>query len=133
MMYDIEPELYTVIATRLREKYGDSFNVVNKAMAKPSQFPAVAIAENGSMAYSRTLNSKRRHTQSSWTVEIHSNDEFEGRYQCKEIAASIDEVMIEHNFVESFGEFVASVDAGVTRRVHRYTAIVSESGMMFRR
>ena len=132
MNIDFEPILFTEIAEALRDKHND-MAVTDVAVATPPRFPAAAVFEMSNTTYTRSLDTKERHAVTSWQAEVFSDDPWAARYRCKEIMQTIDEIFLKYNFTRTFGEFVANADSRIARRVHRYTAVVSNDGVMYRR
>jgi len=134
-MINIEPELYNKVAELLRTKYGEEIFVTNAPVSMPDKFPAVCISEGGNTTNRNTLDSSNteNHSNVAWEIEVYSNDQYVGRYECKQIAVFVNSLIIDHNFTRTFGDYVPNADKSITRYVLRYTATVGKDKTIYRR
>ena len=133
-MIDIEPILFTEIATKLRVEIPGIF-VTGTIVDSPQNLPCAAISETSNTTYQRTLDSefKENHANIMWQAEAFSNLVVGAKAHCKSIMAIIDEIMISRNFARTFSDFIDNSGSGIRRMVARYTAVVSTAGEIYRR
>ena len=133
-MIDIEPELYNMMAEKLREQFNNMF-VTDTPVSRPPSFPAASVSESTNTTDGSTLDccNTENHALLAWQAEVYSNNPQAAKYQCKEIVAVIDDIMLQHNFVRTMGEFVPNADAAVTRYMARYIGKVGKDQTMYRR
>ena len=133
-MVDIEPILFTEIATKLRAEIPGIF-VTGTTVESPQNLPCAAISELTNTTYLRSLDSEFRenHSNIMWQAETFSNLTIGAKAQCKSIMAIIDEIMISRNFARTFSDFIDNSGSGIRRMVARYTAVVSTAGEIYRR
>ena len=134
-MVDIETELFTKIATILREKYGKNFTVYGETVLAPSEFPCACIEESDNFSYlaTRDSGSNENHAELVYDVNVYSNKRKGKKSQCKEILATIDEFFTSIGFTRIIKNPISLDDATKYRLFARYSAIASEDGNIYRR
>ena len=134
MIADIENELYTTIATELREQF-PSIYITGEPLLKPPSFPCVSMVEDDTSTYRRTVDSSgEHHSAVHWTVEVYSNLTTGKKTQCKEIIKVIDEILTHYNFERISTQPIPNyLDASKYRIIGRYRALVDEDGTIYRR
>lgn len=133
-MIDLEPELFTILATALRAAFSGIF-VTGEAVSAPAAFPCASIVERSNTTYSRTLDSanKEHHANLMYQCDYYSNLTSGKKTQCKAMAKVVDDIMIGYNFTRTFLEPVDNVGAGIYRMTARYTAVADNDKRIYRR
>ena len=134
-MIDIENDVFSEVAKKVREKFSDIF-VTGEYVKSPSSFPCVSLVEidNATFRNSQTTESQENHVAVSYEVNVYSNKTKGKKAQCKEIIAFIDEVLMSLNFTRIMLEPVPNQnDATIYRMLGRYRAVVSRNKTIFRR
>lgn len=134
-MIDIENELFTQIATAVRAEFPSAY-VVGEYVNAPSKFPAVYIIE-----MDNTVNRAGRDTANienfsdvMYHVDIFSNKNNGKKFECKAIAAFVDEQFAKLGFTRSFLNQVPNMDdATIYRMTGRWIATVSKDHEIYRR
>ncbi len=134
-MIDIEPEVFSIIAKALRERYPDVY-VVGEYVKSPSKFPCVSIIESDNSVYSRTQTSGslENHGEVMYEVNIYSNKSSGKKSECKAIASLIDNEFATLGFSRIMLQPVPNMDdATIYRMVGRYEGVVSKDKVVYRR
>ena len=134
-MICIENELFTTIATALRESY-DGIFVVGEYVPAPERFPAVSIIEMDNIAYRRTQDSATTENDVDvmYEVDVYSNRDRGKKAECRGIMATIDNLFMGLGFTRVFLSPVTNPnDARIYRMTGRYRAVVSKENVIYRR
>lgn len=120
-MVDCENEVYTRIATVLREQY-PGINLSGTYVKSPSSFPYVCVIQSdSSVIRSHWDTSGDEIAQVMFEINIYSNKTEGKKTECKSIAKTIDDVMSSMNFRRIASNPVPNVeDATIYRIVSRY-------------
>ena len=134
-MVDIETEIFTNIATKFRNKYGTKFTVYGETVITPSEFPCACIEESDNYAHTQTQDSgsNENHADLVYDVNVYSNKRNGKKAECKEILAVIDEYLTGIGFARITKNPISLDDATKYRLFARYTAVVSQDGIIYRR
>lgn len=134
-MIDIENEVFTQIATKLREEF-DGISVYGEYTKAPAKFPAVSIEEKANTVYQRTQDSGNieNHASLMYEVNVYSNKKTGKKSECKDIFSVIDDEFSAMGFTRILKDTIPNLeDATIYRMIGRYTAIVSKENEIFRR
>lgn len=136
-MIDVESQVFTLIATALREEYGASnIFVAGEYVSQPSKFPAILIVEQENTVYRRGSDSERieNFADVMYQVDVYSNKSKGKKAECKEIIGKIDALFAQMGFTRTFLNPVQNMnDATIYRMTARYTAVVSRDEIIYRR
>ena len=134
-MIDIENEVFTRIATRLRNEF-NPISVYGEYVKSPASFPAVCIEEKANSVYQRTQDSANveNHALVMYEVNVYSNKKTGKKSQCKEIFKIIDNEFQKLGFTRTLKEPIPNLENGtIYRMIGRYTAVVSADERIYRR
>ena len=134
-MIDIENEVFNSVATEIRAEYPDIY-VVGEYVKTPPKFPCISLVEMDNQSYQRTEDSgsAENHASVMYEVNIYSNKTTGKKFECKEIAALIDERMLALGFARTMLQPIPNGDdATIYRMVGRYSAIISKNKVIYRR
>ena len=134
-MIDIENDVFNAVATVLREKYPSIYVVGEYVKSKP-KFPCVSLMEMDNTPYQQTEDSGSvdNHRSVMYEVNVFSNKVSGAKKECKDIATTVDEVMLSLGFTCTMFQPIPNMnDATIYRMVGRYTGIVSKDKVIFRR
>lgn len=134
-MIDIENEVFTQIATKLREEF-NGISVYGEYTKAPAKFPAVSIEEKANTVYQRTQDSGNieNHASLMYEVNVYSNKKTGKKSECKDIFSVIDDEFSAMGFTRILKDTIPNLeDATIYRMIGRYTAIVSKENEIFRR
>lgn len=123
-MIQIENELFTEIATSLRNKF-DGIYVTGEYVKAPAKFPHVSIVESDNYITTAHLDSadKEKYATVMYEVNVYSNKTSGKKTECKSIMAVIDEMMYGMNFKRIAMTPVPNLeDATIYRLTARYRA-----------
>ena len=135
-MINIEPEVFSTVATALRAQFSGIF-VAGEAVAAPSTFPAVTLVEDDNSTYQRSLDSsgQENHAQLMYSCNVYSNKSAGKKAECKAILAVIDTEMFGMGFwrAGSSPMEVPNADKTIYRMVARYRATAGKNKIIHRR
>lgn len=133
-MIDIENEIFTTIATRLRNEFEGIF-VTGELNLNPSEFPCAFIeeADNFSLTRTRDTSSNDNHAVLMYEVNVFSNKQSGKKTEARNIFNVIDEEFNKLGFTRQTKIPVAFDNATKYRIVGRYTAIADHNNTIYRR
>ena len=134
-MIDIEKEIFTAIATAVRNKYPGAY-VVGEYVKSPSKFPCVSVVEIDNSAYDKTQTSGslENHADVTYEVNIYSNKTSGKKSECKAIASLIDNEFATLGLSRTMLQPIPNMDdATIYRMTGRYMGVVSKDKQIFRR
>lgn len=134
-MINIEEELFSNVATRVRNEYPDIY-MVGEYVKSPPSFPCVSLIEMDNSVYTKTQTSDgdENHSQVMYELNVYSNRLRAKKAECKKITALIDSVMLEYGFTRTMLQPIPNMDdATIYRMLARYTAVVSKEKEIYRR
>lgn len=98
-MIDCENEVFTRIATILRNSYPGGINVDSTYVNAPSSFPHVSIEMTDSYPEDMTNSLEENMTRVTFTVNVYSNKPGSRKTQAKAISNTINDAFAMMNFV----------------------------------
>lgn len=134
-MIDIENEIFTAIASAVRNKYPGAY-VVGEYVKSPSKFPCVSVVEIDNSAYgeTQTSGSLENHANVTYEVNIYSNKTSGKKSECKTIASLIDNEFATLGLSRTMLQPIPNGDdATIYRIVGRYMGVVSKDKIVYRR
>lgn len=122
-MIDIENELFTFIATSLREEYSN-ISITGEEVLRPSNFPCVSIVETDNYVTSQHIDSgdSEKFSTVVYTVNVYSNKANGKKNECKDILRSVDSIMYSKNFTRLEKNPISMDNSTIYRIVARYRA-----------
>jgi hypothetical protein len=132
-MHDCENEVYTKVATMLRDKF-PGIDVASTYVRTPSKFPHVSFEMSNidTLRMLQTTDTKEAFSRCVFDINIYSNDPTMKKSICKEIAHAIDDLLMTMNFNRLYLKPVANFeDQSIYRIVARYR--VATDGKYFYR
>lgn len=129
-----ETYVFTEVAKMLRAKY-PGIKVYGEEVDSPAGFPCVTIEESGNTSHlpTQTVNNVEHYANLMYTVNVYSNLPSDGKEQCKEILADVDLMMRNFGFLRTMNQPIPNFQKSIARRVARYTGILSENGLIYKR
>lgn len=133
-MIDIENEIFTKIASELREKH-PGIAVYGETVYTPSVFPCVCIEETDNYPCVRTADSgtSENHVNVTYEINVYSNKTSGKKTECKAIFTTADDVLTSLGFTRIMKNPISMDDASKYRILGRYTAVVSKNKIIYRR
>ena len=122
-MINKENDVFSFVASKLREKHKNIYVVGTELTSTPPHFPAVSLVQTNNMVKTEysTFNSLENVVREDYKAEVFSNLERGKEAQTMEITADISDVMCSLGYERTFCEPIANGDATINRRVSRYT------------
>lgn len=123
-MIDIEQEVYTPIAEKLRKRF-PGISVSGEYVNAPAKFPHVTIIEKDNYTTQSHLDSSNteRYATVMYEVNVYSNKAGKKKTVCREIMGVIDEMFYKKNFTRISMPPVPNMENGtIYRLVARYRA-----------
>lgn len=134
-MINIEEELFSNIASRVRAVYPKVY-IVGEYVKSPPSFPCVSLIEMDNSVYERTQTSDgdENHSQLMYELNVYSNKSTGKKAECKAIISLVDEIMLGYGFTRTMLQPIPNMDdATIYRMLARYTAVVSKDKEIYRR
>jgi hypothetical protein len=134
-MIDIESEIFTAIASAVRNKYPGAY-VVGEYVKSPSKFPCVSVVEIDNSVYdnTQTSGSLENHANMTYEVNIYSNKTSGKKSECKAIASLIDNEFAALGMSRTMLQPILNMDdITVYRMTGRYMGVVSINKQIYRR
>ena len=121
-MIDKEKEVFTAVATSLREKHPEIYVVGTELTSTPPRFPAVSIVQtnNAIRTEHSTFDSLENVVGEDYKAEVFSNLEKGKETETKVITGDISDIFRELGYERTFCENIANGDPTISRRVSRY-------------
>ena len=133
-MIDIETELFSLIADKVRHEHPNAF-ITGEYVKAPPSLPCVFIIEADNLTHQSTITTScgENHAQLLYEVTVCSNKKRGKREECKSILKTVDDVLISLGFTRVVKNPIPNeLDATIYRIVARYRAIVSKDKTIFR-
>lgn len=134
-MIEVFNEIYTECAKALRNELSGIF-VTGESVSAPPKFPCACGTERSNITYIKSLDNalKEHHANIMIQWDYYSNLKSGKLAQCRKMASVVDDVMLGHGFTRTMLEPVDNpADENIGRIVARYTAVVSENKIIYRR
>ena len=122
-MINKESDVFSLVASKLREKHKNIYVVGTELTSTPPHFPAVSLVQTNNMVKTEysTFNSLENVVREDYKAEVFSNLEKGKEAQTMEITADISDAFASLDYERTFCEVIPNGDATVNRRVSRYT------------
>lgn len=134
-MIDAEQEIFSEISAKVKAEYPKIF-MTGEYVSAPSSFPCVSLVEMDNATFRNTLtqNGQENHVAVTYELNVYSNKKTGKKAECKEIAAFIDELLMERNFTRMLLEPIPNTqDATIYRMLGRYRAVIDKNHIIYRR
>lgn len=119
-MIDCENEVYTRVATVLRENF-PGIDIAGEYVNAPSSFPHVSITQSDNAVISGRMTGSAEMAQVMFEVNVYSNKAEGKKTECKSIMNVIDKTLFSMNFKRMALTPVPNMeDATIYRLVARY-------------
>lgn len=134
-MISIENELFTIIATTLRNDFPGVY-VSDEYVSQPPSFPAVSIVEADNAVYTPGIDSGNIENFATvmYQVNVYSNKRIGKKNECKNISALIDSEFARLGFTRTFLDHIQNQnEPTIYRMTGRYQGVVSKDQYVYRR
>lgn len=133
-MIDIENAVYTKVYNALKAEF-PTLAVTGDPVAAPSEFPCASIYEADNYSYAKTQDSSsnENHAGILYEVYVFSNKKSGHKTECKNIFKVADDVLLGLGFTRKSRTPINDIGGGVYCLIGRYTAVVSEEKIIYRR
>lgn len=124
-MIDIEPLVFTTVATALRSEFS-GISVYGETVDVPASFPCVMLIEEDNTTLRETQDDEltEHHATLMYSVNVYSNLASGRKVQAKQIMDVIDEAMQGMKFTRTMRSQTPNQERDIYRITARYTAIV---------
>lgn len=131
-MIDLENDIFTHVATRLRTEHG-GIDVKAEYMEVPAQFPHVSIVEADNRVLERMRTNRIENAVSvMYEANVYSNLVGTRKTEAKAIANTLDEAFAEIGFTRTLREQIPNLnDAKIYRIVCRYEAVIDKNFVIY--
>lgn len=126
--------MFTKVKTALTKQF-PNITVESVTTYSPSKIPFVCIEETDNYSYlpTRDTSSNENHATVVYEVNAYSNKTSRKKSECKAIIAVVDKIMIGLGFTRNTKKPINLDDATKYRIFARYTAVVSNANIIYRR
>lgn len=133
-MIDFENEIYTSVATALRNAVPEIF-VSGETNLNPSKFPAqfIEVADNYSLFTTRDSSSNENHAVIMVEGNTFSNKHTGKKQEAKKIFSIVDSVLNDLGFTRTAMLPISFNDSTAYRIAGRWQAVIDKNGTIFRR
>lgn len=134
-MIDIENDIFTAVATALREEFPKIY-VTGEYVITPPSFPCVSVQEidNIPLIDTQTSDTVENHARLTYEINVYSNKQVGKKTECRTIAGKVDAVFAKFNFTRLMLNNVPNLeDTSIYRIVGRYSAVVDHTKTIYRR
>lgn len=131
-MIDCENEVFTRVATMLREKF-PGIDVVGEYVNTPSKFPHVSITMSDNPAWKEKSTGSKEMAEPMFEINIFSNKTGTKKTECKKIAAAIDSLLFSMNFTRMVLTPVPNLENATIYRMTARYRVVTDGENFFRR
>lgn len=120
-MIDHEDYVFKVVASKLREEYGnDNIYIIGEELSStPPKFPSVCILQSDDIINTQycTFKNSENVAIESYKVEVVSNLNKE---ECKKIIDIVNDAFIKNGYLRTFNQTVKNADSTMYRRIARF-------------
>lgn len=133
-MIDIENQIFTLISNKLTDSF-TGIKVCSETVLEPSEFPCVSVEEiaNRVKDANRDSGAIERYAEVTYEINVYSNKKSGKKTQCKNIISVVDTLLANLGFTRTYKSNFTFDSGTKNRLIARYTAVVSENELIFRR
>lgn len=133
-MIDIESQVYTKVAVKLRELF-PNINMQSVLTFAPSSFPCCCVEEIDNVVYSRGRDSGQieNFAELGYEINVFSNLANGSKSECRSIFKEADKVMSELNFTRISATPMTDNNGTIYRITGRYRAVAGTNNKLYRR
>lgn len=133
-MIDVESYIFAQVESEVKARYPDA-SVLPEMNPQPPHFPCLAFYEADNTTYqdSQVGDGTDHHARVMYTAEAFSVSASGAKYECKQILSAVDDVMRRLGFQRTANTELPNYDRTVSRRVARYTGVIGENGIVYRK
>ena len=132
-MIDKSNEIFTLVATKLREEFED-ITVLGESVDVPNKFPCATIDEISNLPTEEDSRPLNKYADVRYRVQVFSNSENGKRAEARKIYAVIDEVLQGINMkCKSFNPLPEIYNSKIYQITSSYEGIIREDGTIFRK
>ena len=131
-MIDIEASVFRAV----KDALGNTAKCLPSYQNTSATYPLVTVEEQDNSVYERTRDSAliENHAVLLYEVNVFSNTEAGKKRQAKNIMATVDTAMREFGFTRTYCRPTPNfADSTIFRLTARYSAVVDQSGNLYRR
>ena len=129
-MIDHENQVFTAVATALRNEYGTgNIFVTGEYVAQPPKFPAVMIVQMDNSVHQRAIDTSyiEHAVDVMYQVDVYCNLQKGKKQQAKDILAKVDDEMSGMGFIRTYKNPVPNMnDATIYRMTTRYKRLITD-------
>lgn len=133
-MIDVENEIFNIISRQTRDEFPGIY-ITGEYVKSPPSFPCVSLIEmdNSVLRETQSTDSMENHVVVMYELNVYSNKTKGKKAECKQIAAFIDNALIELNFTRTMLEPTPNQnDATIYRMLGRYRAVIGKDNIIYR-
>lgn len=134
-MIDFEQDIIAAVRDGLSAADMEDVVVFDQTILSPSEFPCVCIEEIDNYTYRRTIDTggNEHHVGVAYEVNVYSDKTRDKRGECKRIFAVVSDVLTGMGFTRNSMNPASLNESTAYRLVGRFTAVLSETGIISRR
>ena len=133
-MIDNENAIFTAIRAGLTAASLD-VELFDQTILSPSVFPCVCVENIDNYTYRKTIDSgsNENHVRVVYEVNVYSDRTYDKRGECKSIFAVVSDVLTGLGFTRNSMNPVNLNESTAYRLVGRFSAVISNTGEIYRR
>lgn len=131
-MIDCENEVYTRVATVLREKF-PGIDIAGDYVKAPSSFPHVSITQSDNAVISGRMTGSAEMAQVMFEVNVYSNKAEGKKTECKKIIKEINDVLYSMNFRRTAMTPVPNMEDATIYRITARFRVATDGKHFYRR
>lgn len=132
-MVDKSNEIFTLVATKLREKY-PNITVLGESVDVPSKFPCVTIDETSNIPTHLDSSTMSKYARVQYRVQVFSNKDGGKRTEAREIYKTVDEILQGINLLcTSYMTMPTIYRANFYQITAIHTGTIDNNGYVYRR
>lgn len=134
-MIDIESDIFGEVASAVLKAFPGAF-VTDEYLPVPPAFPCVMVIEMSNTTHEGTTSSAgiENHAVVMYEVNVYSNSISSKKQECKAIAGLVSDVFTRMGFARTMHNPLPNMaDATIYRITSRYTGLVSQRHVIYRR
>lgn len=133
-MIDIENQMFTIISNALTASFS-GIKMSSETILEPSEFPCVCVEEIANKVRKANIDSGaiEHYAEVTYEINVYSNKKTGKKTQCKKIISEVDTLLSRLGFTRTYKSNFSFDNGTKNRLIARYTAVVSENELIYRR
>lgn len=133
-MTDFEYAVFRRVETKVKEKHHNAL-VLCEYSPEPPSLPCVMFTQSDNRTYenSQLGDGIDHHVSVMYSADAYSSKMGGGQAECKSILSAVDEAMRSIGFQRTMDSPMDNMNRTISRRVARYSGVIGEDGIVYRK